>query len=93
MEKPAPADIRRFPVSVVSINIPYTDVDFNLETDKSKVQLVNQVRFENKNLGLLSSNLLKDGKKSCMLSTFFEGCYSAYLGENATRILWNKFKL
>lgn len=44
IEKPAPADARRFPVAVVIINLPANEVDFNREMDKSKVFIVNKVK-------------------------------------------------
>lgn len=43
MERPQPADQRRFPVSLLCISVPANEADFNLDMDKTKVLLVHKV--------------------------------------------------
>ncbi|CAL8118946.1 unnamed protein product [Orchesella dallaii] len=47
VEKPQPADQRRFPVFVLSITVPPKEADFNRDLDKTKVFLVHKDAIRN----------------------------------------------
>lgn len=55
VERSIPSDQRRFPVSVLSIEVPSTEVDFNLDMDKAKVLLVQKDKI----LDLVEAELVK----------------------------------
>ena len=46
VERPTPADRKRFPAAVVNIKLPSDEVDFNREMDKTKVFILHKVTNE-----------------------------------------------